>query len=259
MKHHADLTDFNTTPNRASFVAGGVVAVVMAGAVWSNLLSGNHQPFDRVAAPEPLKIERVQPERTAAATSNNYPSSSVAVQVPEQPGDAVRPDDALAQLILQTGSIGAAAPLGDAGDDAGNTGEGSLVVAAQEALGELGYYDGPADGLVGPAYGEAVRKYQVMNGLPVTGVITPPVIDHLQMAVAVNGAAATDPLIHKVQKGLAELGYSPGNVDGRMGEQTRQAIRVFEADRGWDVTGEISDRLLAELGGAGGVASVIGN
>ena len=111
------------------------------------------------------------------------------------------------------------------------------------------------DGLIGPAYEDAVRKYQAMNGLPVTGVVTRPVLDHMQMAAAVAGAASTDVVIHRVQMALTELGYTPGEIDGRMGEQTREAIRTFEADRGWDVTGGISDRLLAELTGSGDLAS----
>jgi peptidoglycan hydrolase-like protein with peptidoglycan-binding domain len=255
MENHADLTDISAMPHRATVITGGVVAVVMAGAVWSNLLSGGHQPFDRVAAPEPLKIERVQPERTAAATSNSYPSSSVAVRLPEQHDGLVRSDDPLAQLIMQTGSISQVTVPGDAS----HSGEESLAVTAQRALGDLGYYHGPADGLVGPQYEDAVRNYQASNGLPVTGVMTRPVLDHLQMTVVVKSAAGTDPVIHQVQKGLAELGYSPGSADGRMGEETRHAIRIFEADRGWDVTGEISDKLLAELGSTGGIASVLEN
>jgi hypothetical protein len=35
-----------------------------------------------------------------------------------------------------------------------------MALEAQQALAQLDYYHGPVDGLVGPAYEEAVRKYQ---------------------------------------------------------------------------------------------------
>ena len=43
------------------------------------------------------------------------------------------------------------------------------VVAIQEQLISLGYLDGEADGVYGPACASAVRKFQQENGLPATG------------------------------------------------------------------------------------------
>ena len=104
-----------------------------------------------------------------------------------------------------------------------------------------------------------MRNYQATHGLPVTGIVTRPVLDHMQMTATVESATQTDIVVHKVQRELAKLGYAPGTIDGRLGEQTREAIRVFEADRGWTVTGDISDRLLAELDGSGNLASATSN
>lgn len=227
-------------------LAGACVAALLAGSVWSNLLSGGHEPFDRVADAPPLKVvpaPRTKPA-PAAKTSNAYPSSSVSVSVPKAVQQQAANDDPLGQLILQTGSLSQAPDMTSAPDGSAAP---SLAFEAQQAMAQLDYYRGPVDGLVGPAYEEAVRKYQVMNGLPVTGVVTRPVLDHMQMAATVVSAQTTDVIVHKVQSALAELGYSPGQIDGRMGQQTRDAIRVFEADRGWNVTGQISEQLLAEL------------
>jgi peptidoglycan hydrolase-like protein with peptidoglycan-binding domain len=235
-----------SSPSRAVMVAGACVAALLAGSVWSNLLSGHHEPFERVADAPPVKVvpaPRAKPA-PAARTTNAYPSSSVSVSVPKSSHNPAAADDPLGQLILQTGSAGMA-PVAAPGAD-GQASPG-MALEAQQALAQLDYYHGPVDGLVGPAYEEAVRKYQVMNGLPVTGVVTRPVLDHMQMAATVIFAQSTDVIVHKVQTALAELGYSPGQVDGRMGQQTREAIRVFEADRGWQVTGQISEQLLAEL------------
>ena len=50
-----------------------------------------------------------------------------------------------------------------------------------------------------------------------------------------------------VQKVLNALGYSVGRPDGAIGNQTRAAIRAFEADKGLPVTGSINDRLVDAL------------
>lgn len=47
--------------------------------------------------------------------------------------------------------------------------------------------------------------------------------------------------------GLDELGYSPGPIDGSLGEQTKVAIRQFEVHRDLPVTGRVSARLIKEL------------
>ena len=60
--------------------------------------------------------------------------------------------------------------------------------------------------------------------------------------------------MRRVQKGLAALGYRPGAFDGFLVTQTREAIRQFETDRGWAVTGEISNALIAELTDVGAFA-----
>ena len=46
------------------------------------------------------------------------------------------------------------------------------------------------------------------------------------------------------------------SLDGRLGEQTKIAIRTFEADRGWPITGDMTDALLQELDGTNEQASV---
>ncbi len=49
---------------------------------------------------------------------------------------------------------------------------------------------------------------------------------------------------------LDELGYDAGPADGVLGPQTRKAIRQFQTDGGFAVTGETSDTLLRRLQGA---------
>lgn len=53
--------------------------------------------------------------------------------------------------------------------------------------------------------------------------------------------------VRNLQQALVDTGYGPINVDGVMGAQTSAAIRQFQQDKGLAVTGQLSDRLLAEL------------
>ncbi len=53
--------------------------------------------------------------------------------------------------------------------------------------------------------------------------------------------------IRLIQRLLISRGYDPGQPDGLPGEQTREAIRQFEADNGLTVTGKITDSVLQAL------------
>ncbi len=57
-----------------------------------------------------------------------------------------------------------------------------------------------------------------------------------------------DPKIMQVQQRLARLGHANVKPDGFMGPATKAAIEKFERDRKWSVTGEVSPRLIRELG-----------
>jgi N-acetylmuramoyl-L-alanine amidase len=53
------------------------------------------------------------------------------------------------------------------------------IVAVQQQLSELGYYDGPIDGLIGPQTAKAVRSFQSHDNLSVTGQIDRPTLKAL--------------------------------------------------------------------------------
>ncbi|MCB1510957.1 MAG: SEL1-like repeat protein [Hyphomicrobiaceae bacterium] len=59
------------------------------------------------------------------------------------------------------------------------------------------------------------------------------------------GLSAYSP--REIQELLDELGYRPGTVDGKPGQQTRRAIRKFQRDNDLDETGELSLALLKQL------------
>ena len=93
----------------------------------------------------------------------------------------------------QAGEQGAAASDGGDVPVTAETGEEvaldpALVAEVQKKLTELGYEPGPLDGVMGPKTREAVRRYQMVEGLPVDGRVTQPLLVRLT-----GSAAALEP------------------------------------------------------------------
>jgi peptidoglycan hydrolase-like protein with peptidoglycan-binding domain len=53
--------------------------------------------------------------------------------------------------------------------------------------------------------------------------------------------------IARLQAALSEMGYGPISVDGFAGEQTANAIRRFELDRGLAITGALGPMVEQEV------------
>ena len=67
---------------------------------------------------------------------------------------------------------------------------------------------------------------------------------------AADGGAAAPAggnLVARIQTDLQELGYDPGNVDGELTTQTVIAISQFQAEKGFEVTGEATEALASAL------------
>ncbi|MCM8792550.1 MAG: peptidoglycan-binding protein, partial [Candidatus Omnitrophica bacterium] len=47
------------------------------------------------------------------------------------------------------------------------------------------------------------------------------------------------PSVRQIQIALKNAGYNPGEIDGKMGKQTRQAIRAFQKANGLVVDGKV--------------------
>ncbi len=52
-----------------------------------------------------------------------------------------------------------------------------------------------------------------------------------------------------IQAALAAKGYDPGPIDGKIGAKTRAAIRKYQSDTGFEVTGNPSAALQRSLTG----------
>jgi len=86
----------------------------------------------------------------------------------------------------------------------------ALITKVQTKLTELGYQPGPVDGLIGPKTRAALRRYQMVEGLPVDGRITQPVLVRLTgESAAVEPAPSGDATgVPKAAAGVA-LGPPP--------------------------------------------------
>jgi peptidoglycan hydrolase-like protein with peptidoglycan-binding domain len=146
---------------------------------------------------------------------------------------------------------------------------GHLLKAVQRELAARGYDVGQEDGKPSAKTTAAISAFQKGQGLPVTGTATDELLRQILLggspqpvagatgSVGAGKAGALDkPLSPKakeeakvkaVQKVLADLGYSPGPVDGAMGGSTTKAISSFQHDRKIAATGKITPELLREL------------
>ncbi|MGI9415815.1 MAG: peptidoglycan-binding domain-containing protein [Hyphomicrobiales bacterium] len=140
-----------------------------------------------------------------------------------------------------------------------------VVSDIQRDLTSMGLYGGDIDGLNGPRTRAAIMRYEKKYQLPARGLPTTRLLEHIRFNKRILDAVESSPKpnkpganhkVHLVQTGLAELGYSPGPVDGVLGEQTKQAIREFERHRRLRVTGQVSDMLIRELHKMTGLSSL---
>jgi len=150
----------------------------------------------------------------------------------------------------------------------------TLVLDLQISLRKIGLYEGPLDGLNGPATERAIRAFerraeQVETGeaseallalvllqgdAPAVGQVPVPRAKPGFSGTAINAEETeteagvdADPKLMKIQQALSELGYGPLTADGLMGANTTAAIRRFEFDRGLPMTGAPGLKVIERL------------
>jgi peptidoglycan hydrolase-like protein with peptidoglycan-binding domain len=152
-----------------------------------------------------------------------------------------------------------------------------LISSIQRELNRRGFYDGVVDGVWGAHTDTAVRDFIQTTGARVA----PDANEALLRAITGSGAqrhtqaSHSDPIaallapssqpkatpqaapaqpapsarIKAVQRALDDFAYGPVSTTGVYDADTQTAIERFERSRGLPVTGQISDRLVRELGG----------
>jgi peptidoglycan hydrolase-like protein with peptidoglycan-binding domain len=136
------------------------------------------------------------------------------------------------------------------------------VEEVQRELLSAGEYDGLVDGIFGDRTKSAIIAYQKSNDVDPDGKITPALIENLRyrrtLAAAAEYTATTaapEPLkpmdpknrIMKVESALSDLGYDPGEIDGKQSDAFHDAVRKFQVERKLPVTGEVNSAVLGEL------------
>ena len=126
----------------------------------------------------------------------------------------------------------------------------ALIYTLQQRLKDLGYYTIKVDGIFGSATQRAVREFQRVNGLSVTGKADNATQTLLYSSAAkpahsgLTGSYTTlarsgkyRSAVVPLQKRLKALGYYSGNIDGYFGSATYRAVRNFQNRNGLPVTG----------------------
>jgi peptidoglycan hydrolase-like protein with peptidoglycan-binding domain len=130
------------------------------------------------------------------------------------------------------------------------------VRAIQRELAAQGFGPVPSDGSVGLATRTAIMAYEHDHGLALTATPSEQLLKRLLLGGGDGGPAhpATEvatgeakQLITTVQRALADLGYLPGQADGRLSAETERAIREFELDKGLVPKGRISAEFVRQL------------
>lgn len=156
----------------------------------------------------------------------------------------------------------------------------TLVLDLQISLRRIGLYEGPLDGLSGPATERAIRAFERRAGQAETGKANeallalillhgdapqasfipvprakpgvgsnpnPGTSPSLSVQPSEVAGIESDPHLQKIQKALSDLGYGPLKADGVMGANTTAAIKRFELDRGLPLTGEPGSETIERL------------
>ena len=119
----------------------------------------------------------------------------------------------------------------------------------QKELRAHGYDTGPVDGRIGQRTRAAIRRYQADAGLPVDGIASTELLDHLKFALPKTYAFGQQVMgvALDVQRELARRNYYLGPHDGVAGPRTLRAVDEFLADARLPSASSINSQLLERI------------
>ena len=135
---------------------------------------------------------------------------------------------------------------------------GIEVRNAQYTLYQLGYYDGTVDGVYGDTTQDAVRAFQIRNGVtPVDGIAGQKTLQVLYSSKAIPASAAVTEYetlrkgdrgnsVVEMQDSLQQLGYLY-DVTGYYDDATVEAVKNFQRRNGLEVDGAAGQETLRVL------------
>ena len=122
------------------------------------------------------------------------------------------------------------------------------VLVMQRHLKDYGFFSGEPSGVFDDATRQAVESFQMVNGLPITGVADGATLMRLMADSPITWPAFLTEMsasegdtgldVYVLQKRLAQMGYFNGSPTASFGEQTRLAVQRFQQDNGLEVTGQ---------------------
>ncbi len=195
------------------------------------------------------------PRSAASADAASPAGQSAAKTVEERPQRlALVPPQAAIRLARLKPDAASPDVIPEAPDAEGTS---ETIRAVQRELQLLGYGPLQVDGVPGLLTRAAIMAFEHDNRMALTGEATEKLLKRLLLGQSGEKAPASETgkvrseqaeiVLRTVQQSLAALGYQPGKVDGRVGEETERAIREFEMDHGLDPTGRVSAELFSRL------------
>jgi peptidoglycan hydrolase-like protein with peptidoglycan-binding domain len=136
------------------------------------------------------------------------------------------------------------------------------IAQIQHVLAQRGFYNGELDGLWGESTAAAANKYRVAMGLEADEGIDIALLQALnqqrsevpKLSERVTSRNDGAPLyagpvtLRALQRELSAKGHDAGAVDGKWGENTRDALRSFQREHELESTGTLTLPTLAALG-----------
>ena len=161
---------------------------------------------------------------TAAVTTEPSPTAAPDASAPAEPSAPAAPTEAVPAAEYATLSLG----------DRDEEGGASSIAILQNRLIALGFLLGSADGVFGEDTETAIKQFQKMNGLEVTGVADAQTQEKLFSDMStLTTPSPENPIVYggetiRVQTKLAEWGFLTGSVDGVIGSASEKAISDFK-------------------------------
>ena len=126
----------------------------------------------------------------------------------------------------------------------------------QQFLSNNGFNPGPIDGQSGPKTKNAITLFQKENGLLADGIVGNQTKSKMRSYTGCEKANTCSPrdntaskldTISDIQAYLANNGFNPGIIDGKMGSYTKEAIKAFQRKVGLIPDGVAGNRTKSEM------------